>query len=545
MDKIKIKVLLVDDQVDFLRPLAAEIRDTQDWYVDENTSIADGINAALAGNYDVAMVDIVFPNEKLNGVDFLREVKQEHRDLQIILMTGYADVKTTIEALHLGAADYIKKPFDFIEAIEAIKRIFLLKKLEKQLLALSRVMKAPDTDAGTTVLVQNVLECAQTGFDSEDSLFWVTVNNKFDITKFSSVISNKDRKQIRKYVKREPLSKYINHVINTRKLFTISNVKDVEKIKDLDWLGSFIFLPVVIQNKSTALICAIRRKPGKFDNSDVQFLSTIADVASIEMDRYQQWYKRIKAERANAKKEKEKELAKIHAELEVYNTLLPGIAHYMHQPLMVIKGRTQKLLKTDNIEKQQIHKELSSIETNVKKIEFLIKDMLDLNKISRVNMQEGDLVNFIKQCVKFINEAIKFEDVNKKIEITLRFSNDIPSIKFDSQKLEMAINNLLYNAIQAVQMRIQNEPSYHGRIEIAVSQKMEEIVIEIKDNGIGITTEEQKKIFEPLYSSKSEGHGLGLAVARMIAVSHGGYIEFKSSSNIGSTFQLYLPVENV
>ena len=130
------KVLLVDDEQDFLDTLAERMRN-RDMEVTTSSSAADAIEKAEKGSYDAIILDLMMPG--MDGIEALKELKKNKPDLQVILLTGHATVGKGIEAMKLGATDFLEKPADLKVLAEKIKNahtkkiILMEKKTEEKI----------------------------------------------------------------------------------------------------------------------------------------------------------------------------------------------------------------------------------------------------------------------------------------------------------------------------------------------------------------------------------------------------------------------------
>jgi two-component system NtrC family response regulator len=129
-EKKKIKLLIVDDEEDFLNSIAErlEIRDF------DITTASEGnlaIKVAKKGKFDVAILDMKMPG--MDGMELLQILKKKHKFLEVIILTGYASIDSAVEATKLGAYSYLEKPYDFEKLLEVLKKAYetrLRKKFE-------------------------------------------------------------------------------------------------------------------------------------------------------------------------------------------------------------------------------------------------------------------------------------------------------------------------------------------------------------------------------------------------------------------------------
>ena len=125
------KVLIVDDEQDFLDALSERMR-ARDMEVTTSTSATDALKKAEKGSYDAIVLDLMMP--EMDGLEALQEIKKNNPDLQVILLTGHATVEKGIEAMKLGATDFLEKPADLKTLTEKIKNAHARKMIlvEKQ-----------------------------------------------------------------------------------------------------------------------------------------------------------------------------------------------------------------------------------------------------------------------------------------------------------------------------------------------------------------------------------------------------------------------------
>lgn len=200
-----------------------------------------------------------------------------------------------------------------------------------------------------------------------------------------------------------------------------------------------------------------------------------------------------------------------------FNNLLSGISNY----LILIKDKN----KEPEID-MLIEKTISAY----KRASNLVKQLLSFSKGIEINYQKVNISELIKQSLH-LNTSGK--DV--KTVLSDKFEKDI---KCDPDLISEVLDNLILNSVQAL--------GKDGKIEVEVEpyiiDDIEFVSIKIKDNGCGIPKDKLDKIFQPLYTTKSKGSGLGLYMVKLIIEKHGGLIKVESEENAGTTFQIILPV---
>ena len=224
--------------------------------------------------------------------------------------------------------------------------------------------------------------------------------------------------------------------------------------------------------------------------------------------------------------------------LAVLGQLAGGIGHELRNPLGVINNAIYylKMIQPDSNDKVKSYHSL--IEMEVRTAEKIVSDLLDFAKNATTDAEWVSIPDLIKKVLARVA-------VPDSVRIALNFSKDLPTIKTDPLHLEQAMTNLITNACQAIIARgvdtSKNESEF-GEVLISARNNKETVEIAVTDNGVGITPENMKKIFEPLFTTKLKGIGLGLAVSRKLIQANRGQIEVTSTPEKGSTFTITLPI---
>ena len=202
--------------------------------------------------------------------------------------------------------------------------------------------------------------------------------------------------------------------------------------------------------------------------------------------------------------------------------LTSRITHDMRNPLTVIINYSMMIKKNskNKLDKKSLD-QLSLIEDEARKMYNLIEDVLNYVKLPPLKLQNYSLHDIIKKVIEHM-------DVSDDVEIHLPKNN--PRITCDIDKLEVVFVNLITNSIQAM-----NES---GSITISAREDQNNVIIEFEDTGPGIADENLPKVFEPLFTTKETGTGLGLASCKNIVERHRGTIVVKNNP---TTFTITLP----
>lgn len=218
----------------------------------------------------------------------------------------------------------------------------------------------------------------------------------------------------------------------------------------------------------------------------------------------------------------------IHSErMAALGELAARVAHEIRNPLISIGGfarRLEKKLMDDTKEYAKI------IVNEVSRLENILKEILGFVKSSRIVKSSVDINEMISDIVDFIAP-----EINQKQNRIIKEVSDQPIMMLiDADKINEAVFNIISNANQATDQ---------GSITVRTRREENDAVIEILDMGCGIKEDDLKNIFNPFFTTKTEGTGLGLAVTHKIVQEHSGKIKVESAWGGGTAFRIYLPLD--
>lgn len=209
-----------------------------------------------------------------------------------------------------------------------------------------------------------------------------------------------------------------------------------------------------------------------------------------------------------------------------------GIAHEIRNPLTSVKLNIQKVLESEQLE--DIDKDhLSISQEGISQIEYFIKELLNFTRVSDLNLDSFAIEQIIEESVKMIADSLEL----KNVRLEKDFQEKIPEVCVDGDKLRQVFLNILRNACEAI--------DEGGRIDISLSSVKDDsskkVRIEISNDGYEIPEKDWENIFEPFYTTKASGIGLGLANARKIIEQHKGSIRVKKKEGKGACFEILFP----
>jgi signal transduction histidine kinase len=208
------------------------------------------------------------------------------------------------------------------------------------------------------------------------------------------------------------------------------------------------------------------------------------------------------------------------------------VGHDIRNPLQAIAG--ELFLAKDEVDtlpdgesKKNLQESIVSIEENLYYIDKIVADLQDYTKPLKPTREAI-------RIEKAIEEALLIVNIPSHLHVSITIPEKFPTFKADFAMLKRALINLIQNAVQAM-------PS-GGILKITATCQNSHVCVNVEDTGEGIPEEIQKKLFTPLFTTKSKGQGFGLAVVKRLIEAQNGEIKFKTINGKGTTFTIQLPL---
>jgi two-component system sensor histidine kinase HydH len=217
--------------------------------------------------------------------------------------------------------------------------------------------------------------------------------------------------------------------------------------------------------------------------------------------------------------------------LAALGQLSGGLAHELRNPLGTIRASAEMLAKNIPSDSELTAELVGFISTEVDRINSLVTRFLEFARPLELRRRNAELSEVIDRAITQLERSTPRYDVT----VYRNYSPDLRPFPFDAELIERVIYNLLLNAAQAT------PPG--GVITVKTRPVDDNVEISVIDRGSGIASENRESIFNPFFTTKGEGVGLGLAIVSKIVDLHGGKMAVESESGKGSVFHVYLPTE--
>jgi len=206
------------------------------------------------------------------------------------------------------------------------------------------------------------------------------------------------------------------------------------------------------------------------------------------------------------------------------------IAHEVRNPLTNIALASEQLqeMVPANPDSAML---LEMVSRNANRINQLVSDLLNATRFVQLIFSEINANQLIEETLEMAKDRIEL----KHIKIEKNYSNEIGNLLVDIEKIKLALLNIIVNAIEAMEKE-------KGILLVKTKKQGDKCVIEIRDNGVGMDEDTLQKLFEPYFTAKSDGNGLGLTNTQNIILNHGGNIKVYSKPGEGTSFQVILNI---
>lgn len=499
------RILLADDDPEIISILEHNL----DQFGYEYDSAPDGLKALemlKKRDYAVGIYDILMP--RMDGIELLAKTTEINPDMQVIMVTGVAQIGMVIETLKRGAFSFIRKPFDLEDLISEIRKALKQRQLEienrnyrinlEQLVEkrTSELRKSKAELSFEKEKLENVLKSMGAGLQVLNSGSEIIFSNRIAMEWFGR------------------MDNWRCFILSQSMDSSLGKCEACPVFKSSEpHTRSFTMKCIDAAIREFQMNCSpIRDRDGNV----IQAVSLIQDVS--ERNRL------------------EREL--IHSErLASMGEIAAGLAHEINNPIGVILGLVQNIL-AEMETTHPYHEDLKIIENETFRTSRVIKSLLEFAHEPAPLKKEINMLDVCKSSLEFLDYLFKENN------ITIKFNAPpyLPKFLGDPEQLNQVIVNILLNSLHA--MSDGGSITFDFELEMdSAEDRADYLRIEIKDTGTGIAAEEMENVFKPFFTKKGKkGTGLGLSISKRIIEGHGGIISLQSKLGEGTTCIIELPI---
>ena len=485
------KILIAEDSK-ILNNMLRDVFEEHGFEVFQAFDGSEGKNLLLKESPDVALIDVHMP--RIDGFETLRFAKQKLPRSIVIVMSSADNPQIGVKAMKLGADDYLTKPFVVGDVVELALKLLENRRFGDENVRLKKEIRRSEKYlAHLTTIINEAL---------------ITTDSSGSIQSINLAAS-----RLWGYSFEELKDKDVHFLVRgeARTLLHRDLVKDTLRAGKVE--GEFHF-----RKKDNSTF------PGYLSTSIIKENNRVRGIVIVvaELTRLYAVEQRLK------QSEKLASLGKV----------VEGVAHEVRNCLTSLGGFALRLRKMSE-EDSSTSKYTEIILNDVGRLEKMVKDIeeyVQFSKFYGFNFIKTDLVPLIERARdKAINELP--EEMVKKVGFSIDAHGTLPKAQVDPAAIEEVFFNLIRNAYEAM-------PN-GGRLKVTVQDLKSGVSVAFTDTGTGIHSEDVSEIFNPFFTSKTVGAGMGLSKAHLLLEEHRGAVRVSSEPGKGSTFEVFLPVERL
>lgn len=559
--KVKGTVLIAEDN-DTIRKLLSKLLIKNGYAVEAVDNGLDAKKKLAVTEYDLLLSDILMPG--LDGIELLKEVRDNFGDIPVILITGNQSIENAKEAIRWGAFDYLTKPFnDLTIILHSVNRAVMKSRLQKEKqnlvneldrknIHLKNIVRELDRKNARLDLLVYDLEWAMKmgnvttqGTSIDEIIDGVTesIFEIFNVCLWGVLLYRPKGKSIIKMFRtRSPFHLMKENLVKTVLVDFAKSTATVLKRDDCEvYVADEIFsdkplmekryhsVPLRIGDKVSGLLFMLASLKEGFEKSKTHTLSLISNqmAAAVEST--------FLFEQLENRNRELKELS------EFKDEVLGIAAHDLRSPISAIE-MSATLIKdfADKMTEDEKDEAIVGIVDKSKHMITMLNELLDISVIESGNLiLKKKLIPFGSVVADNYQQVVPLAR-SKNIEIVCNIPENTPEVELDRNKIGEVLNNLLTNAIKYTKKG--------GDVSVDVELFDGKVQVCVTDTGLGIKEKELSKLFKKFSKTSAKptagetSTGLGLAIAKKIVELHGGNIWAESEYGKGSRFYFTIPV---
>jgi PAS domain S-box-containing protein len=478
LDKPSIRILIIDDDEDDYFITSEYLRQIEEYSptIEWSYKYADAIEQVKSRKYDIYFVDYRLGAK--TGLDFLKEAIRLGCEEPIVLLTGKGNKEIDIEAMQVGATDYLVKTELNADKLERCLRYAL------ERTTYLKALRANERK------YRSIFEL------SKDAVFIADKTLYFrDFNLATQDLLGYTREEMQRLSVYDVVSEELDKKLLEKILYEDGEVNDLE---------------LELQTKTgEKKICIFSLTAPLDATGHIYYQGLMHDITNLR-----------RIEKANLMVEK----------LGATGRLVRTLAHEVRNPLNNINMSVEQLIGTET-ENDENSLYLDIIQRNSKRIGDLITELLDTSRPTELTFERCTLQTIMDDSIGDALDRITLQRINMQI----KYHNEPCYIMANKEKLKIAFLNIIINAVEAMP----NDGSGELDVEIESSNSLH--TVRVKDNGCGIPEEHISRLFEPYFTSKRNGMGLGLAATLNILQSHKAQVDVTSVVQSGTTFVISFP----
>ena len=300
-------------------------------------------------------------------------------------------------------------------------------------------------------------------------------------------------------------------------------------IQEMESIGAAVVIPGLIEHHLIGFLALGPKRSGAwYTTDDIQAFSTLAHEAAMAIENAISYEELLKV---NEQLKAASERLLIQERMVAAGQFATGMAHEIKNPLSAIKTFAQ-YLPEKYMDKDFREKFFRIVQDEIDRINTIVQELSDFAKPAPLELQIVHLSELVKDTLSLLsNHCLK-----QGVEVHTSFQENGFPIHADPQQLKQVLLNLLLNSLEAMEKG--------GRLTVATTSSQDRVKLTITDTGAGIEPADQRYIWDPFFTTKERGTGLGLPIVKGVVERHGGHVNLSSMPGRGTTVDLFLPIHS-
>jgi len=545
------RILVIGDNPVLLRAVTRAL-DQAGYQVETAANGHQGLELVESWCPDLVLLDVVLPD--INGIEICRRIKEDSQksNVYVILLSGLkTDSESQAIGVEAGADGYLTRPVSNRELRARVESILSLKSTREALQnALAKAQQNEHEKHWLLRASQAVMKY-HTFPEAARKIFDIAREATKAVSGYVALMSKDGAENEVLFLESGGLPCKVDPELPmpirglradsyTQKAVVYEN--DFEHSEWVQFMPSghvimrnVLFAPLLIDDQAVGVI-GLANKPANFTEDDAKIAKALGDMAAIALRRiraeeglinYSNQLEKMVEKRTQALQEAQEQLIR-KERLAAIGEFTGGIVHDLRHPLSVIANVVYLLNSTITDPDEETVEYLAMLTEEVNHAKNIITNLLEFARTGEAKPTSAP----IDKLVEMVFEKHPPPD---GVITEINLSDDLPPVYIDLGHIKQVLTNLIENGYDA--MAEGGKLSVNGK-----RYKGNRIQITIRDTGTGIPPENLEKIFEPLFTTKQKGIGLGLAITKTLVEANDGRIEVESENNVGTTFRIFLPM---
>ena len=528
-----ISVLVVDDEPD-IALLCNRILSRAEYQVTSLTDPREAIEYLQQNHIDLLLVDISMPG--VDGFEVIARAQIVQPDIAVLVMTGFGTVETAIRALRQGVDGLLLKPFRMSDELLQAARQALMDNQRKRdaarvqaLRPLFNVTETLFAETDRNKLLDMIVTAISNHLNCSNVAYYQVVDGSVSVVAQRGKVLQVDQAKFAAQLVSRVDSDGDPIVINA----TGPGEEDAQALLSTLGLGSAILIPVARSNLHSVLFAARDVPAGSaggaerpFRGADLEMFFVLARQAVVALENA-----RLYADLRNyVKQVEDSQQALLRAEkMAAAGRLTASIAHEVNNPLQSVQNCLH-LAGREDVPPEKRREYFDLAKNELDRLMKTTQRMLDFYRPGAVKVEQVDVLELLGHVLSLTSQQLG----QRHIEIITDLPESLPSIYAVSSQIQQIFFNLILNSLDAM-------PG-GGDLKISANALDQGVEMIFQDSGPGIPEDQRNNIFEPFFSTKEGGTGLGLTVSYNIVTAHGGTLDILDRQEPGACFRLFMPI---